>query len=93
MSVNRNEKYTRILVEDFLSRVSMMGIPVEDGNLFDFVGFLSIPSSCGHVVEKAETTDHTFDSGMMAWRSHCSKAVFPLLAEEVVDADLHRSDC
>ena len=91
MSVNRDEQDARILVEDFLGRVSMMGVPIEDSHFLDLVGLLRIPGCCCRIVEKAESTELIINASMVAWRSHRCEAVLPLAGEEIVDTDLHCS--
>ncbi len=83
--MERYKEYAWVILEDVVGWVPMMDIPIEDKDLGDIVGGLSVASSDGYIVEYAEAFDWGGCVGMMATRPDQGEALLDFPANDVVN--------
>src|SRR5581483_9420053 len=70
-------KYSWVLIENLLSAIAMVHIPIYNEHFFDLIFFLKVSCSNRYVIKK--TKSHPFiRTGMMARWSYQTKGVFCL---------------
>src|SRR4029450_11050767 len=78
--MGRKEEHRAVRIKNLLCSVSVMDVPVNDGDALHRVGFLCIARRDGNVVEEAEAHRCGWP-GMMAWRTHGTESVLGATAQ------------